>query len=740
MRPLDAPCSLAALFLLLGLGSGCGNNPYRPGETAGNTLFTSYAVEPTKLEPANAYFVHETQFIGQIYEPPFGYHYLKRPYELIPQTAEAVPQAVYLDAGGQVIDEPDPPAAEVAAVEYTVGIRPGIRYQPHPCFAVDEDGSPVYRAVQPADIAGYDYPSRFARQGTRELRAADYVLQARRLADPRLASPVFSGLSRYIEGFTELQEAYTRMLEAERSRRREAAGPGYNQARDERENPIRLDYMAPEFPGFTVIDDYRYRVRLTRKYPQILYWMAMHFFGPVPQEALDFYEQPAMVARQFTLNRCPVGTGPYYIDVYRPNERIELLRNPHYRDERYPAEGAPGDAERGLLADAGRAIPFIDRQVYTLEKEAIPRWNKFLQGYYDLSGIAGDVFDQAVNTQVAGDAQVSPEMASRGIGLTTAVDTTFYYLQFNMLDDVVGGYGPGKAKLRQALSIALDYNEYLDIFSNGRGVAAQGPLPPGIFGYREGAAGTNPYVAEWNPRRGRHENRGIGEARRLMAEAGYPEGRGPDGQPLTLHLDHARSGDATFRSVFEWTRNRLDLLGVRLRERPSDLSRMREKRLNGNWQLLSSGWLADYPDPENFLFLFYGPNGIVKHRGANSVNYENEEFDRLFEALESLQNTPRRQELIDGAMDILRRDAPAVWMFHPVTYSLTHGWLANYRPHQMSHNVVKYWRIDAGQRADLQQAWNRPVRWPLAALLLGLLAAIVPVALRARRRERGRAA
>jgi ABC-type transport system substrate-binding protein len=79
-----------------------------------------------------------------------------------------------------------------------------------------------------------------------------------------------------------------------------------------------------------------------------------------------------------------------------PNSRMVLARNPNFRGEPYPSEGEPGDAERGLLADAGKTMPFVDKAVYTREKEAIPLWNKFLQGYYDLSGIGSETFDQAV--------------------------------------------------------------------------------------------------------------------------------------------------------------------------------------------------------------------------------------------------------------------------------------------------------------------------------------------------------
>ena len=129
-----------------------------------------------------------------------------------------------------------------------------------------------------------------------------------------------------------------------------------------------------------------------------------------------------------------------------------------------------------MLVDAGKKLPFIDKIVYTREKESIPRWNKFLQGYYDATGIGSDSFDQAVQLVGQGEATVTEEMAAQGIRLETTVAVSTYYMGFNMLDPVVGGSTEREResarKLRQAISIAVDYEEFISIFANGRGLPA----------------------------------------------------------------------------------------------------------------------------------------------------------------------------------------------------------------------------------------------------------------------------
>ena len=736
---MATPRALALLFvailLLSAVGlSRCSNSPHRPGEAAGKTLFTCYSTPPAKLDPAESYYTYEADIIDNIVEPPLDYHFLKRPYELIPLTAESMPKPAYFGPDGARL-EGDPPADRIARVEYTVRIRPGILYRDHPCFATNSAGKPLYRDLTDADMRSITSPYDFPALATREVTAEDYATGIRRLADPRLSCPILSTMNRNIAGMEALGKAYAKMLEAERVRRRQTSSPPGDAAGEDR-HPIILDYMAAPFEGVQVVDRYTFKVVLNRKYPQILYWMAMHFFAPIPREAIEFHAQAPLIDKQIVLNRWPMGTGPFYLHSIQPDRRIVLQRNPRFRAADYPAEGEPSDLANGFLEDAGRQIPFLDRAVFMLEKEAIPLWNKFLQGYYDVSGITAEAFERTITLSSKGDASLSDDMRAQGITMQTDVGVSLYWFGFNMLDDVVGGYTAERAKLRQAVSIALDYNEFLDIFLNGRGVQAQGLLPPGTFGQVPGEAGVNPYVDRWDPARRKAVRRPIEDARRLLADAGYPEGRCPDGRPLVLYLDHSGGGDPTFMTQFEWMRKRLKLIGIDLQERGTELKRFREKMDTGNFQLCRLGWMADYPDAENFMFLLYGPNAKYKAGGENKTNYENSEYDRLFEQMESMENGPARQALIDRMMDIARRDAPMCWGYHPVLYGLYHAWYHNGKPHQMTRNTLKFARVEPALRAASQKAWNRPRILPVLLAEAALLLLAIPAIYLHRRAER----
>jgi oligopeptide transport system substrate-binding protein len=152
--------------------------------------------------------------------------------------------------------------------------------------------------------------------------------------------------------------------------------------------------------------------------------------------------------------------------------------------------------------------------------------------------------------------------------------------------------------------------------------------------------------------------------------------------------------------------------------------------------LFEWGWNADYPDPENFLFLLYGPNKKVGHDGENASNYDNPEFNRLFERMKNMDDTLMRAAIIGQMVDIARRDAPWAWGVHPKDFLLLHSWVYNAKPNHMANNTIKYLRIDPEKRTELSAAWNRPVIWPIVAIVGFLVSTAVPAVVAYRKRER----
>jgi ABC-type transport system substrate-binding protein len=711
------------LGMLALLSAGCDNNPWPEGSAATNTLFTAaQESSPRHLDPTASYWNNDTPFTYQIYEPPYGYHYLKRPFQLVPKAAERVVEPRFLDKDGHELPA-DAPAEQVAESVYDVPIRRGVMFQPHPAFAVDAQGRHRYHALDRAALGERRTPLEFEHQGTRELVAEDFVYAIKRQATTRITAPIYSLFAEYVLGLRE----YGALIRAEDAKL--LAGL----PKSSLDKPM-LDFRRWPLAGATAPEKHLLRIRLKGKYPQWSYWMSLTFLAPVPWEADAFYANPGFAERGLSLDTWPVGTGPYMMVEYEKDRRHVMARNPHYRGEPYPCEGMPGDKEAGLLDDCGKTMPFIDRIVTTVEREAVPQRGKFRQGFYDVEVFerTDTGMDYLVAMQDSED--VRREYTAKGFRLGKGSDVNSYYLGFNMLDPVLGDGEPGllsdaqrekNRKLRQAISIAIDWEEWSRIFPKEAGDTAMGPIPPGIFGSRElTPEGVNPVTHRVVD--GRVQRRPIADAKRLMAEAGYANGRDEKtGRPLVLNYDYYSAPTPGNKPKLDWMVRQFAKIDIQLEVRATDNNQFQDKVRKGQYQVFWLGWLADYPDPENFLFLLYGPTGKTKHDGENTANYLNPEFDRLYQQMKTQPDGPERQALVDRMVALVQNDAPWSFGFFPYTSGAAQRWVHNYHPAILIRDHGRYLRLDVPDRVAALAAWNRPVWWPLlpiAGVLLGLLA------------------
>ncbi len=465
---------LVSVFLLL---LSCSNNPYPNADSEQKILYSSYPEAPRTMDPAVSYTTNSHTVIANVYETLLEYHYLKRPYELIPGLAQSIPVVRKLSKG---------------RVAYRFEIRSGMLYQDDPAFALGGEG-----------------------RRTREIVAEDFVFELLRIGDPELSSPVQHVFSKIVG----LHEFGVRLTER---RKANEAFAGWKE---------RQQYEAVgSVEGLRVLGDHVFEIVLDSPYPQILYWFAMPFTTAVPWEAVHYYDGEEGRPR---FADHPVGMGPYRIAQYDKQFRIVLEKNPNWYGVMhpewkapgtlYPSAGEAGDLALGRLGPgiSGRPLPLIDRIEFRREKESIPRFNKFLQGYYDKSVIIKESFDNVIQAD-----HLSPEIQEMGVELDKTVELGVFYIGFNQEDPIFGRDNPERSrKLRQAMSLAIDAQEFIDLFLNGIGISAQTPLPPGLFGY-------DPEY------RNSFREVDIERAKRILAEAGYPGGIDSETQrPMKLTFD-----------------------------------------------------------------------------------------------------------------------------------------------------------------------------------------------------------
>jgi oligopeptide transport system substrate-binding protein len=670
-RPtLPGAWTLVALAGLLAL-AGCTNDPYPDIERGRKVLYSSFIEPPKTLDPAVAYTTAEHVITGNVYDTLLEYHYLARPYRLIPGLATAVPELT--------------PAAD-GRQSYRFQIRRGIFFHADPCFA------PGARA-------------------TREVVAADFAFGLARVADPAVNSPVASSFADILDF-----AAFGKRLAALRRDSAEFARlPAHEQYR-----------RAGGIDGVIVHGDRELEIVLAAPNAQLLYWFAMPFTTPVAREAVAYYD-----GREGRANFADVavGTGPFRLADYAKQYHFVLVRNSNWYGMLAENADAPGvvfpsgidreDVVEGRIdpSYAGRRMPFIERVNFARERENIPRFNKFIEGYYDDGGIVKESFDAVVQGE-----RLSPEMRAKGMRLDKTVEPSIHYVGFNMDDPVVGTRGGERGrKLRQAMSLAVDSQQFLELFLNGRGVEAQSPLPPGLFGYD--ARYQNPY---------RHVD--LPRARRLLAEAGYPDGVDAGGQRLRLSFDTSAT-TASANLQFEFLARSWRQLGIDVDINATTYNQFQDKIRRGAYQIFIWGWLADFPDPENFLFLLGCRNARSRSGGPNTANFCDAEYDALYGQMKDLPNDGERAALIRRMLAILERERPWIELYHEEDFTLSHAWLINSKPMGISYPAYKYRDVSPEVRTRLQAQWNAPVRWPAYVLVIAIIALMLP-AVRTYYRER----
>ena len=306
----------------------------------------------------------------------------------------------------------------------------------------------------------------------RELTADDVLYTIRRYADANVNNKSFFAMAGAVVGLDAFRAATAK------------AGPA-------------ADTSKLDVAGLHKIDKYTFTIRLTHENPLFLYALAFEPTAIVPVEAVRMYQDKLSVNA--------VGSGPFM--ATGPLDRkgtMRLVKNPNYYRV-YPSVGAPGDAEAGLLKDAGKKLPLVDVLEMPLIEESQPAALKFLRGEIDRRNLDRANFTKLVARAPDGSLKLTPEYAGK-FTLSSAPAGNMVYIDVNMRDPVVG-----KSKaLRQAIAAAIDPAAIVNVIWNGRGVPMAGIVPVDVPG--------NDHDTGAPPRK-----RDLALAKKLLADASdYP--------------------------------------------------------------------------------------------------------------------------------------------------------------------------------------------------------------------------
>lgn len=404
-------------------------------------------------------------------------------------------------------------------------------------------------------------------------------------------------------------------------------------------------------PGLLAVDELTVQVRLVKPFPQFVNTLAQGFSAVVPHEAVTAYGE-GMGTRA-------VGSGPWKLERYS-REQVRLVRNPDFRKEpldlAYEGYEAALHGHLGINHLDGKPSPFVDELWIDFIQESAARWASFTSGReIQMSGLPVEQTDIVLASK--DPVALKPEFAER-YHLDTGPEAGLVFSVFNMADPEIGIVDDPQRntmnrELRCAMRDAFDWAQRNERFYSGLGEVFPGVIPPLLA---EFDASLSRDSVTHNPER----------ARARLAEAGWTA----DNLPT---LDYGLVASVLGREMAEEFTGYMSAVGI-----PPEKINVESYATFGDYnralrtselQIMGYGWGLDYPDAENVLQLFYGPNAAP---GSNASNYRNPEYDALYEQSAVMLPSQKRSEiyqqmnqmLIDDCVGILSLSRQRVALWH----------------------------------------------------------------------------
>jgi ABC-type transport system substrate-binding protein len=441
----------------------------------------------------------------------------------------------------------------------------------------------------------------------REVTAADFVYSLQRHFDPATRPGGTWLWQGRIEGLDEWK----------------AAGSDYSQ----------------EVSGLRALDRYTLQISLVKPYPQLVDTLAQGFSGIVPREAVEHY------GREFSIN--PVGSGPFRLVSYDTTKAV-LVKNPVFRQEPvdldYEGYDPDTQGQYGVDIIAGRSPPFIDRLEIAFIKEGSARWSSFTKdNEIQYAGLPNEQVDRvlASTEPVALKAEYAELYHMR-----SAVEAGFVFSTFNM-DFPEFGYNDDPVRqqrnhaLRCAIVKGFDWRSRNNSWYSNLGIIFPGVIPPVVPEFDiELSADSVTYDPEG--------------ARALLAANDW----NAENLPLLVYGTTPGPTSRLFYEQFRAWMKRIGYPPAKIELKTyATFGDIAKAWRNSELPLISKGWGLEYPDAENTLQLFYGPNGSP---GSNDGNYNNPDYDDMFRQASVMQPSPERTALYRRMNSLIVDDCAAI--------------------------------------------------------------------------------
>ncbi|MCK9163505.1 MAG: ABC transporter substrate-binding protein [Bacteroidales bacterium] len=379
-------------------------------------------------------------------------------------------------------------------------------------------------------------------------------------------------------------------------------------------NLVKTTTTNPKTYSFSAPNDSIFQIVLKQPFSPFLGLLTMPYASVVPKEIIKHYGQ------DFRKN--PVGTGPFYFQMWKEGVKLVLLKNEDYFEK-----------DRN-----GKPLPYLDAVniSFIIDKQSV--FLEFVKGNIDfISGIDPNYKDEILTRN--GELQ---EKYKNKINLITQPYLNTEYLGFLVDKQLSPKDNPlQNKKIRQAINYGFDRKKMIKYLRNNIGLAAEnGIIPKGLAGFDTNTT----YGYTYNPQK----------AKELLKEAGYENGKGLP--PISLQTT------STYLDLCKYIQQQLNLLGFDIKVDVNPPGALREQIAQSKSMWFRGSWIADYPDAENYLSLFYSPNFCPK--GPNYTHFSNKTYDKLYEKAQKETSTQKRSELYKQMDRLIMEEAPIVVLYY----------------------------------------------------------------------------
>lgn len=392
--------------------------------------------------------------------------------------------------------------------------------------------------------------------------------------------------------------------------------------------------------GFSAPNDTTLIIRLKESFSPFLSLLGMPYCSVVPHEVAEHYKAD--------FRKHPCGTGPFKMQLWKEDVKLVMRKNPNYFE----------------FDEDGTRLPYLDAIAITfiIDKQTV--FLEFVKHNLDFMNSLDASYKDEILSRTG---QLKQKYADKLVMTSTPYLNT-EYLGFKM--DATPNSPLMDKRIRQAINYGFDRRKMMKYLRNNIGTpGCKGFIPLGMTAYDC----TSNYGYEYNPQK----------AQQLLAEAGYPYGKGLPALQLTT--------TSSYLDLCKYIQQQLDLIGIKIKVDVNPPAALREQMSTAKCSWFRGSWIADYPDPENYLSLFYTPNHAPQ--GPNYTHFSNTRFDQLYRKAQTEPNSEKRDQIYREMDSIVMEESPVIVLYYDQILHFTHkgrGGITDIRSNAMNALNLKY--------------------------------------------------